>query len=107
MSRKHHPTSLEEETDFSSTIGFPGIRFLADRGSIVSILRQNEYANKKLHSHPKLAAANTSLIHKFGRKVTQLDLDLRRSFSGSFVLAAVKVPISGADFLSHYGVRET
>lgn len=86
---------------------FSGISFLVDRGSIVSILPQNAHANKKLHSDPKLAAANTSLIHIFGRKVAQLDLGLRRSFSGSFVLAAVKVPILGADFLSHYRVRET
>lgn len=52
----------------------------------------------------KLSAANSTAINTFGRRRLSLDLNLRRVFDWSFIIADVARPILGADFLSHFGL---
>ena len=58
--------------------------------------------------HPQdglaLRAANDSSIATFGTRSLTLDLGLSRIFTWIFIIAAVKRPILGADFLKHYGL---
>lgn len=49
-------------------------------------------------------AANNSPIFTYGEKIINLDLNLKRSFSWSFILASVDHAILGADFLQHFGL---
>ena len=49
-----------------------------------------------------LQAANGTKIRTFGEKLIKLNLGLRRDFSWPFVVADVKYPIIGADFLAHF-----
>lgn len=78
-----------------------------DTGACVSVIP----VKKKFSSVPiasdnnyKLYAANGSEIKTFGVRTLVLDLNLRRAFRWTFIVADVKQPIIGADFLSHYGL---
>lgn len=76
--------------------------YLIDTGADVSVLPK-PLANIPKPTGFKLAAANNSVIHTYGRKILTLDLGLRRNFEWKFFIADVRKPIIGADFLSHYG----
>ncbi|XP_053686175.1 uncharacterized protein LOC128735715 [Sabethes cyaneus] len=52
----------------------------------------------------QLFAANGTRIQTYGTKRLTIDLGLRRSFVWVFVIADVKSPIIGADFLKHFGL---
>lgn len=52
-----------------------------------------------------LTAANNSLIPVFGQKVLPLNLGLRRNFSWLFLVADVRQPILGADFLHRFALN--
>lgn len=61
--------------------------------------------NKKLEPDPlKLYAANASAISTYGSKIVHVDLNLRRDFAWSFIIADVQVLIIGADFLTHFNL---
>ncbi|GFT24068.1 uncharacterized protein TNCV_2063361 [Trichonephila clavipes] len=47
-------------------------------------------------------AANSSTINVYGQKTLSLDLNVRREFIWTFLLASVKTPILGADFLHYF-----
>ncbi|GFW70202.1 peptidase A2 domain-containing protein [Trichonephila clavipes] len=49
-----------------------------------------------------LFAANSSTINVYGQKTLSLDLNVRREFIWTFLLASVKTPILGADFLHYF-----
>lgn len=49
-----------------------------------------------------LSAANGSTIHTYGTVSLTLDLDLDQKLKWNFILADVKRPIIGLDFLSHF-----
>ena len=51
-----------------------------------------------------LFAANGTRITTYGTVAIDLNLSLRRAFKWNFTVADVKIPISGMDFLSHYGL---
>ena len=83
------------------------LRFLIDTGAEVSVIPPS--CHDRLHVADNqntltLRAANNSLITTFGRRSLCLDLGLRRVFHWLFVIADVKTPIIGADFLRHYGL---
>ncbi|GFX98836.1 hypothetical protein TNCV_1504121 [Trichonephila clavipes] len=46
--------------------------------------------------------ANSSTINVYGQKTLSLDLNARREFIWTFLLASVKTPILGADFLHYF-----
>lgn len=74
-----------------------------DTGANISVLPavKKIYTNSECDSY-KLYAANGSPIQTYGTKNLVLKLKLRRPYSWTFILAAVKQPILGADFLKHY-----
>lgn len=80
-----------------------GFRFLIDTGAEVSVL---PVKNKQSFgdSECKLYAANGSEIKTYGTKTLELKLGLRRAYRWSFIIADVKQPILGADFLTRYGL---
>ncbi|GFW69600.1 transposon Ty3-I Gag-Pol polyprotein [Trichonephila clavipes] len=45
---------------------------------------------------------NSSTINVYGQKTLSLDLNVRREFIWTFLLASVKTPILGADFLHYF-----
>lgn len=85
------------------TDGKTGLRFLVDTGANISVLPyQRKLFSEKVCDSYKLYAANGSEIKTFGTKTMDLDFNLRRSYRWTFVLADVKQPILGADFLGHF-----
>src|SRR5215469_6527761 len=73
--------------------------FLIDSGAQVSIIPRT--ANTTPTSR-QLHAANGTTIHTYGEKLLTLSLGLRREFKWIFILADVKQPILGADFLHNF-----
>lgn len=78
--------------------------YLIDSGSSVTVLPR-ELVRKKLNKQSfTLYAANKTEINTFGEKILTLDLGLRRQFRWPFIIAEVKSPIIGADFIAHHGL---
>lgn len=82
------------------------LNFLVDTGANVSILPVTVFKRENNHSQEDftLFAANGTKIQTFGTLSLSLDLRLRRDFKWTFIIANVKQPILGADFISHYGL---
>lgn len=80
-----------------------GLNFLVDTGANISVLpvRKRPFSRDKCSNY-KLYAANGSEIRTYGVKTLDLDFKLRRPYRWSFVIAEVKQPILGADFLNHH-----
>lgn len=78
-------------------------KFLVDTGADVSTVPPtiNEKFNQS-HSTVRLFAANGTAIKTYGEKRLTLNLGLRRSFQWNFIVADVKTPLIGSDFLRHY-----
>ncbi|GFR15124.1 retrovirus-related Pol polyprotein from transposon opus [Trichonephila clavata] len=80
------------------------LKFLVDTGADVSVLPKH-YAPKADSSNELLLlAANGTKIATFGKKRLTLDLNLRRNFTWSFIIANVNQPIIGLGFLKHYNL---
>jgi hypothetical protein len=78
--------------------------FLMDCGSSISVI-PTSFVNHHVKSGLlKLCAANTTEIDTYGEKNLKLHLNLRTSFKWNFVIANLRSPIIGADFLSRYGL---
>lgn len=75
------------------------IRFLIDTGAEVSIVPKSIFSKYGQKSETTLMAANGAKISTYGRKQLTLNLQLRRNFEFSFIIAAVDYAIIGADFL--------
>ena len=86
------------------------IRFLVDTGAAVSVLPPRSvpaslcFSSPYSPRSPRLQAANHSQISTFGQRLLDVDLGLRRQFKWVFVIADVRFPILGADFLSHFNL---
>ena len=78
-----------------------GTTFLVDTGAEVSVLPA-AHCQKSLPPTTHLYAANGTRIPVFKRQTLQLGLNLRRSFTWTFYVAAVSQPILGADFLQNF-----
>lgn len=79
-----------------------GYRFLVDTGANISVVPRRNKASPT--STYKLFAANGSEIKTYGEKVLVLDLGLRRPYRWTFIIADVKQPILGADFLAKHNI---
>lgn len=76
-------------------------KYLIYSGSIISVIPWTTTTNKQTTFH--LTAANGSIIHTYGHRLLTIHLDLKRQFKWIVVVADVKTPIIGADFITHYG----
>ncbi|XP_063635184.1 uncharacterized protein LOC134805925 [Cydia splendana] len=76
-------------------------RYLVDTGAEISVLSSHHKKNQ-LSSTYKLYAANDTPIKTYGEKTITLNLGLRRDYRWTFIVAAIKTSILGADFLRHY-----
>lgn len=77
-----------------------GIQFLIDTGSDVSIL-PCKHKNRRTTSF-KLFAANNTTINTHGEQTLTVNLNLRRLFQLSFILADTEKAIIGADLSYKY-----
>ena len=78
--------------------------FLVDTGSIVSIVPMNFVnfnPNTQNQYNKSLYAANGTPIRVFGNKNLSIDIHGRK-FGWNFLIAEVKRPIIGSDFLTHF-----
>lgn len=79
-----------------------GLHFLVDTGANISVLPVTKKQSARECSDYKLFAANGTEIKTYGVKSLILNFKLRRPYRWDFVIADVKQPILGADFLSHH-----
>lgn len=80
-----------------------GLRFLIDTGANVSVIPRNKFRDTECQDY-KLYAANGTEIKTYGTKILNVDFKLRREFKWSFIIADIKQPIIGADFLAHFNL---
>ena len=93
------PSRLFFVTDRSS-----GLRFLVDTGAEVSVLPVSRLSHSSPPAGPTLQAVNHSTIATFGSTSRTINLGLRRTFRWVFLIADVKHPILGADFLHNFNL---
>ena len=79
------------------------LHFLIDTGAEVSIIPLTS-ADMNNRCRLTLQAVNNSPVSTFGTRSLTLNLGLHRTFHWVFVIAEVKTPILGADFLCYYGL---
>ncbi|BHF64801.1 hypothetical protein SprV_0200780800 [Sparganum proliferum] len=80
-----------------------GLRFPVDTGVEISVIPPPRLHHLKPLQF-SLQAANSTTINTYGQRSLPLDIGLRRRFQWVFVQADVKSPITGADFLTHFGL---
>ena len=74
--------------------------FLVDKGLEVSIILPSKSERKNRQDTFGLLAANNSPIVTYGTRSLTLNLGLRRTFRWVFMIANVRKPILGTDFLN-------
>lgn len=82
-----------------------GMTFLVDTGANISVIPPT--SKQKLSgecSDYRLFAANDSEIKTYGVRTLDLNLNLRRPYRWTFVIADVNQPILGADFLEYHSL---
>ena len=96
----HQPSHLFYVTDHST-----GLRFLVDTWAKVSVVPPSHAEQKHRQEGFSLQAINNmAAIPTFGNHSLTQDLGLRRTFRWVFIIAEVKNPILGADFLHCYNL---
>lgn len=80
------------------------LKFLIDTGADLSVIPKSSIKYNLQPEKLTLYAANGTEIKTYGTKLLNLDLNLRRKFSWSFVIADVNQPIIGVDFLTHFNL---
>ena len=78
--------------------------FLVDTGAEVSVLPPTKHDRQHRQTAFTLQAANNTQIQTYGSRSLTLNLGLQRPYRWIFVIADVKQPILGADFLEHHGL---
>ena len=81
-----------------------GLRFLVNTGAEVSVIPPSRTDRLSHTDALVLQAANDTLIPTFGKRSLTLNLGLRQSFQWVFLVAKVKCPILGVDFLRHFNL---
>ena len=83
--------------------GPSGLEFLIDTGAEVSVFPATSMDLRSARHDCTLRAANGALIRTFGTRSVSFHVNARR-YSWDFVVADVRRPLLGADFLCHYGL---
>ena len=79
-------------------------KFLVDTGSEVSVIPPTPADHRRSPDPLTLIAVNNTAIRTYGKRSLTLNLGLRRSLPWIVVIADVKKPVLGADFLRHFGL---
>lgn len=95
----NHPSRLFYILDHTTSS-----RFLVDTGAEVSIIPPSRAERSRRHWNFNLLAVNNTEIATYGVRSLTLNLGLHRTFRWLFIIADVKQPILGADFLQHFGL---
>ena len=80
------------------------MHFLIDTGAAVSVVPFNMFKSFTRSSETILTAANGTNIETFGTILLKIDLGLSRFFEFPFLIANIKKPILGANFLEKFGI---
>ena len=80
------------------------MRFLVGTGAKVSVLPVSHLPHSTFPAGPTLQAVNHSAITTFGSASRTINLGLRRTFRWVFLIADVKHPILGVNFLHHFNL---
>ena len=81
-------------TDFHT-----GVRFLVDTGGEISVIPPSASDRKHHKDSFSLQAVNNTSIVTYGTQLHTLNIGLHCKFQWNFIIADVKTPILGADFL--------
>ena len=76
--------------------------YLIDTGAAVSELLKSCTNKTSDAAYLPLVAANNTTINTYGNCRRVVDAGLKRDYAWTFIVADVKQPIIGADFLIHY-----
>ena len=105
-----HPHPLEADSaTHHSQAGFfikdelSDYRFLVDTGAFRSILPPSRDNPSIYPSSSQLVAANGTSIRTYGEQEVSIRLS-GRTYSWTFIIADVRHPLLGADFLSHFNL---
>ena len=79
-------------------------KYLIDTGAAVSVLPKSCANGISDADSLPLVAANNSTINTYGNCKRVVDVSLKREYPWTFIVADVKQPIIGADFLIHYNL---
>ena len=79
-------------------------KYLIDTGAAVSVLPKSCANGISDADSLALVAANNSTINTYGNCERVVDVGLKREYPWTFIVADVKQPIIGADFLIHYNL---
>ena len=79
-------------------------KYLIDTGAAVSVLPKSCANGISDADSLPLVAANNSTINTYGNCKRVVDVGLKREYPWTFIVADVKQPIIGADFLIHYNL---
>lgn len=80
-----------------------GYRFLVDTGANISAIPRRGNHSKSDDTY-KIYAANGTRIKTYGDKTLTLNLNMRRPYRWTFIVADITQPILGADFLEKNNV---
>lgn len=80
------------------------LTFLIDTGADISVIPYDPTIHVTVDEGLVLYAANGTKIPTYGVQRLTLSLNLRRSFTWSFIVAKVSQPIIGIDFLKHFNL---
>ena len=81
-----------------------GLRFFIDTGAEVSVIPVGSKKHSLRAANFTIQAANSTEIKTYGQRSLTLDLGLRQQFSWQYIVANVRHPIIGIEFLTHFGL---
>ena len=79
-------------------------KYLKDTGAAVSVLPKYCASRTTDTASLPLVAANNTTITNYGTSKRIVDVGLKREYTWTFIIADIKQPIIGADFLIHYSL---
>ena len=79
-------------------------KYLIDTGAAVSVLPKSRTNRTSDVDCLPLVAANNTTIITYGTSKRIVDVGLKCDYTWTFIVADVKQPIIGADFLIHYSL---